>query len=74
LKDYPGLKCVLPFKRKSLGRGKVGVKAESLLEAQEAFNRAFVSEWVVSEYSNGRVKKFQVWVVSLEIGLNTTVL
>ena len=57
LKDYPKLKAVLPFKRKSLGRGKVGVKVEGLSEEQKAFNRVFASERVVSEHSNSWVKK-----------------
>jgi len=61
LKDYPKLKAVLPFKRKSLGRGKVGGKVEGLSDEQKAFNKAFASERVVSEHSNSRVKKFQIW-------------
>jgi hypothetical protein len=61
LRDYPKLKAVLPFKRKSLGRGKVGSKAEALSMEQKVFNRVFVSERVVSEHSNSWVKKIQIW-------------
>ena len=58
---FPGLDCVLPFKRKSPGRGKRGVKAEELLPEQRAFNREVAKERVVSEHTNSRVKKFQIW-------------
>jgi len=61
LKDYPKLKAVLAFKRKNPGRGKVGIKAECLSDEQKAFNRVFASVRVVSEHSNSRVKKFQIW-------------
>jgi hypothetical protein len=61
LKGYPKLKVVLPFKRKGLGRGKVGGKVDFLSEVQKAFNGVFVSEWVVSEHSNSLVKEFQIW-------------
>ena len=33
--DYPLLNCVLPFKKKTPGRGKVGVKAEPLTVTQK---------------------------------------
>ncbi|MCL1966113.1 MAG: hypothetical protein FWF62_03050, partial [Candidatus Bathyarchaeota archaeon] len=33
-KDYLLLKCVLPFKRKGVGRGEKGVKAEGLFGAK----------------------------------------
>jgi hypothetical protein len=42
-KDFPGLDCVLPFKRKNPGRGKVGVRAEALTEAQKLFNKLLAS-------------------------------
>jgi len=58
---YPELNCLLPFKRKSPGRGKRGVKAEALSELQKAFNRLLASVRVVSEHSNCRVKKFLIW-------------
>lgn len=60
-KDYPLLNFVVPFKRKSLGRGKRGMKAEALSPEQKAFNKALARERVVSEHTNSRVKKFQIW-------------
>jgi hypothetical protein len=74
LRDYPKLKAVLPFKRKSLGRGGRGAVAEPLSEEQKAFNKVFASERVVSEHSNSRVKKFQIWVVSLGFVLKVMML
>ncbi|MDI9578272.1 MAG: transposase [Thermoproteota archaeon] len=59
--DYPKLNCVLPFKRKNPGRGKVGVKAAELSVEQRAFNRELASERVVVEHTNSRVKKFLIW-------------
>jgi hypothetical protein len=59
--DYPGLVCVLPFKRKNPGRGKVGVKAEPLTETQKLFNKALASARVVVEHTNSRVKKFRMF-------------
>ncbi len=58
---YPKLNCVLPFKRKNPGRGKRGVKAQELSPEQKAFNKALAREQVVSEHTNSRVKKFQIW-------------
>jgi len=59
--DFPGLNCVVPFKRKNPGRGKVGVKAQELSPEQRAFNKELASERVVVEHTNSRVKKFQIW-------------
>jgi len=59
--DFSGLNCVLPFKKKNPGRGKVGVKAAELTEEQKAFNRELASERVVVEHTNSRVKKFLIW-------------
>ncbi len=60
-KDFPWLNFEVPFKRKSPGRGKRGVKSEGLSLEQKAFNKALAKEWVVSEHTNSRVKKFQIW-------------
>jgi hypothetical protein len=60
-KDYPDLDCVLPFKKKIPGRGKVGVKAEALSEAQKLFNKLLASARVVVEHTNNRVKKFRIF-------------
>jgi hypothetical protein len=59
--DYPLLDCVLPFKKKVSGRGKVGVKAEPLTGAQKLFNKLLVSARVVVEHINSCVKKFCVF-------------
>ena len=59
--DYPLLNCVLPFKKKTPGRGKVGVKAEALSEAQKLFNKVLASARVVVEHTNSRVKKFRIF-------------
>jgi hypothetical protein len=59
--DFSSLNCVLPFKRKNLGRGKWGVKAQMLPEDQKALNKAFAKEWIVVEHMNSWVKKFLIW-------------
>jgi hypothetical protein len=46
-KDYPWLNFVVPFRRKSPGRGKLGVKAQALSPEKKAFNKAFSKERVV---------------------------
>lgn len=58
--DFPMLDFLVPFKRKSPGRGK-RVKAEPLLPEQIAFNKELASERVVCEHTISRVKKFQIW-------------
>jgi len=59
--DYPLLDCVLPFKKKTPGRGKVGVKAEPLTVTQKLFNKLLASARVVVEHTNSRVKKFRIF-------------
>jgi len=59
--DFPNLKFTLPFKKKSPGRGKRGVKAPELSSEQKAFNRQLAKERVVVEHTNSRVKKFLIW-------------
>lgn len=59
--DYPKLNCMLPFKKKNPGRGKIGVKAEALSIEQRAFNKGLVRERVVVERTNSRVKKFRIF-------------
>lgn len=59
--DYPKLNCMLPFKKKNPGRGKIGVKAEALSIEQKAFNKAISKERVVVEHTNSRVKKFRIF-------------
>lgn len=59
--DFPKHNCVLPFKKKNPGRGKVGVRAQELSAEQKAFNRELASERAVVEHTNSRVKKFLIW-------------
>jgi len=60
-KDFPWLNFVVPFKRKSWGRGKRDVKGEELSAEQKAFNKALAKERIVVEHTNSRVKKFLIW-------------
>jgi hypothetical protein len=59
--DFPSLNCVLPFKKKNPGRGKIGAKAWALSQEQKVFNEAFAKERVVVEHTNSRLKKFLIW-------------
>lgn len=59
--DFPNLNCMLPFKKRNPGRGKIGVKAEELSGEQRAFNRALGAERVVVEHANSKVKKYRVF-------------
>jgi hypothetical protein len=59
--DYPNVNCVVPFKRKSPGWGKRGVKADELSAEQKSFNKALSKERVVVEHTNSRVKKFRIF-------------
>ena len=58
--DYLGLKVSVPFKRRSPGRGKRGVKAKPLTPEQKEFNRRLSGERVVVEHTISRLKKFRV--------------
>jgi len=58
--DYPGFNALVPFKRRSPGRGKRGVKAEELTSEQKAFNRWLSGERVVAEHIISRLKKFRI--------------
>ena len=58
--DYPGFNALVPFKRRSPGRGKRGVKAEELSFEQKAFNRWLSGERVVVEHTISRLKKFRI--------------
>jgi len=60
-KDYPELKCEVPFKRRSPGRGKRGVKAKELTPDQKSFNKKLSKERVVVEHMFSRAKKFRIW-------------
>jgi len=58
--DYPGLNSLVPYKRRSPGRGKRGVKAKELTCEQKAFNQRLSEERVVVEHTISRVKKFRI--------------
>jgi hypothetical protein len=60
-KDYPELRCAVPFKRKNPGRGKRGMKGPELSEEQKAYNKKLSNERVVVEHTVSRVKKFHIW-------------
>jgi len=59
--DYPELKCEVPFKRRSPGRGKRGMKAKGLTPNQKSFNKRLSKERVIVEHTFSRVKKFRIW-------------
>jgi transposase len=59
--DYPDLKSEVPFKRRSPGRGKRGMKAKQLTPDQQAFNKKLSKERIVAEHTFSRVKKFRIW-------------
>ena len=58
--DYPQLNIEVPFKRRSPGRGKRGVKAKGLTSQQKAFNQKLSKERIVVEHTISRLKKFRV--------------
>ena len=58
--DYPELKVMVPFKRRSPGRGKRGVKAKELTCEEKAYNVALSKERAVVEHAISRLKKFRI--------------
>lgn len=58
--DYPDLNSEVPFKKRSPGRGKRGVKAKELTNEQKRFNQKLSKERVVVEHTISRLKKFRV--------------
>jgi hypothetical protein len=59
--DYPQLQSMVPFKRRSPGRGKRGVRAKELSADQKTFNKMLSKDRVVAEHTISRVKKFRIW-------------
>jgi len=59
-KDYPEINAMVPFKRRSPGRGKRGVKAKPLIPEQKEFNQRLASERVVVEHAISRLKKYRI--------------
>jgi transposase len=58
--DCPMFNALVPYKRRSPGRGKRGVKAKELSGEQKAFNRWLSGERVVVEHTISRMKKFRI--------------
>lgn len=59
--DYREMAPVVPFKRKSVGRGHRGEKAQELTPGQKAFNSRLSKERVVVEHTISRLKKFNIF-------------
>jgi hypothetical protein len=59
--DFPDFNCQVPFKRRSPGRGKRGVKAQQLTPDEKAFNKALSRDRIVVEHDFSRLKKFHIW-------------
>jgi DDE superfamily endonuclease len=58
--DFPEMKPMIPFKKRSPGRGHRGVKAKPLTPHQKRFNRELSKARVVVEHTISRVKKFRI--------------
>ena len=58
--DYRGFNALVPFKRRSPGRGKRGVKAVEPSCEEKAFNRWLSGERAVVEHAISRLKKFRI--------------
>ena len=59
--DFPDFNCKVPFKRRSPGRGKRGVRAQQLTPEQKDFNKALSRDRIVVEHDFSRLKKFHIW-------------
>jgi hypothetical protein len=58
---FPDLKCAVPFKKRSPGRGHRGEKAGDLTHEQKEFNKKLSKARVVVEHTISRVKKFNIF-------------
>ena len=58
--DFPEFNAQIPFKRKSPGRGKRGVKAQELTSEEKSHNKRLAKARVVVEHTISRVKKFRI--------------
>ncbi len=58
--DFPEMKPMIPFKKRSPGRGHRGVKAKPLTPYQKRFNTELSKARVVVEHTISRVKKFRI--------------
>ena len=60
LDDFPEFNAEIPFKRKSPGRGKRGIKAQELTLEEKSHNKRLAKARVVAEHTISRVKKFRI--------------
>jgi hypothetical protein len=58
--DFPEFNAQIPFKRRSPGRGKRGVKAAELTLEEKSHNKCLAKARVVVEHTISRVKKFRI--------------
>jgi hypothetical protein len=58
--DYPEMDPLIPFKKRSVGRGHKGEKADDLTPEQKEYNKQLSKERVVVEHTISRLKKFRV--------------
>ena len=58
--DFPDMKAMIPFKRRSPGRGHRGEKARRLTRSQKLFNKSLSKARVV-EHTISRLKKFNIF-------------
>ena len=58
--DYPEMKPIIPFKRRSPGRGHRDAKGTGLTHSQKSFNKKLSKARVVVEHTIARVKKFRI--------------
>ena len=56
----------VPFKRRSPGRGKRGIKAKELTIEQKVFNRKLSKERIVVEHTISHLKSSASWRISSE--------
>lgn len=58
--DFPEFNAEIPFKRKSPGRGKRGVKAQALTPEEKSHNKRLAKARVIVEHTISRLKKFRI--------------
>lgn len=59
--DYPELNSMVPFKKRSPGRGHEGEKARKLTLGQKKYNKELSKARVIVEHTISRVKKFNIF-------------
>ena len=58
--DYPEMKPIIPFKRRSPGRGHRDAKGSGLTHSQKRFNKKLSKARMIVEHTISRMKKFRV--------------